>query len=1127
MTLDPQTQQRLLELIYDLLPEAEAAELRSRIASDATLAEAYAQAQSTAALFAEAARLQAPKVPLTTLKAAAAAAGGAAAAPSASSPATAVGSVVPVSGAGAAGPRRQADPARRARAKWAHVIVALAASLLLAISLGGYWYHRGQLAEIAAEHLRIVVVGPAVVQAGAPAEFHVQTTSVTGDPMTAQVELSLYGSDGKRLWAHHQQSDDGRLSVGIPADVKLPPRARLEVLAVHRDKFERFDMPLAVLPAQYLTRISTDRSEYKAGEVVHCRAVTMSRWLQTPDWPAPIRFQLRDGSGRLVCHSALEAVATRGVAADDLRLAPSLRPGQYVLTACSAEGRIIPGSKPLRVVAGDAGGAQRDPQQLPPQGLQPHSPAQSVAAAPPAAHTQQTELPGPSERSGLSALSVPSGHSARSEASERSGHSGPSDRREPSDRSGTSETLLSKVEDGAAVTQIIVRFFPEGGALAAGVENRVYLSAGTPDGKPLRIAGEVVGPAGASLAEVRTGDHGLGAFSITPQLGQQYRLKIYKPQQVDTLIGLPTAAVEQKVALNVTQGVLEAGSPLEFTVRTARPGLPLVAAVYVGDMLIAQQPISADSQQAAVSAVLPLPAQASGVLRLILFDFSAAPPRPVAERLVYRRPSRWLDVQLAGLRKQYKPGETVEITLETTNEKGERAPAVLGISAVAERGPGSGPPPEAGASERHRWLAADLLLGAGLAEGGQLTDAERLLADLPSARETLELLLGTQPAVYLNTAGLTTELAKGTAGQNGQDRLSGRELLRLPQFAAGSSTECLPPALYDNLKRLHEQYDARLRQYQAHRTRLLNTLTTASFFGGLGLILLVAMLGVLRIVSGWHLWAPVVGVTACCLIIGAVLIDPSRLRPDGPGLVAFASYQPPAERKPGQENGRAEANADRLADVQRRQALQAGVRQQTSQQETTFGKGRDSPGDGMSLREGGGTGAAPPMPRSGEKQKTPEDQYKAKPAEKRQAAPGDDTAGKTEEAGKQARKLDAQPPAIVQKQGEAEHKDAAGQSNARKSPGEPKALMRRAAENMVAAGAAGEPAVAETVFWHPLVDTGAIGRTTIAFRLPDRPTTVRLRIDAHCQGRLGFAEAEIVVAAPSDTAAAREEKAGQ
>jgi len=1113
MTVDPQIRQRLLELIYDLVPETEAAELRNRISADPTLAEAYAQAQSAAALLAEAARLQAPKVPLTTLKAAATA--------PVTSPAPAVGPVVSVSGpsavggAGAVGPRRQADPARRTRAKWAHVIVTLAASLLLAISLGGYWYHRGQLADIAAEHLRVVVVGPAVIQAGAPAEFHVQTTSVTGNPVAAEVELTLYGSEGKRLWAHNQQCDEGRLSVGIPADVKLPPRARLEVLAVHRDKFERFDMPLAVQPSQYLMRVSTDRLEYKAGEVVHCRAVAMSRWLQTPDWPAPIRFQLRDGSGRFVCQSALETIATRGVAADALRLAPSLRPGQYVLTAFSTEGRIISGSKQLRVVAGDAGGPGSDAQQFQPQHSQAQSHSRPAASAPAAAHIQQTESSGPSARSGHS---EPSGASA---ASDSSASSQPS---EPSDRSGPSEALPLKVKDAAAATEVVVRFFPEGGALVPGVENRVYLAASTSDGKPLRIAGEVIGPAGTKLAEVQTGDHGLGAFSITPQLGQQYRLKLHKPQQVDTLIGLPTAAVEQRVALNVAQGVLEAGAPLEFTVRAAKPGLPLVAAVYVGDMLIAQQPISADNQQPAVSAVLPLPAQASGVMRLLLFDFSTAPPRPVAERLVYRRPARWLDVQLAGLRKQYKPGETVEITLQTTNEKGERVPAVLGISAVTESGSGSRLPPDAGSSERHRWLAGDLLRGAGPGEGGPITDVERLLAESPSARETLELLLGAQPAVYLNPVGSSAEIAKLTAGQDGRERLPGNELEGAPQFASGSSTECLPPAVYDNLKRLHEQYDARLRQYQAHRTRLLNTLTTASFFGGLGLMLLVAMLGVLRIVSGWHLWAPAVGVTACCLIIGAVLIDPSRLRPDGAGLVAFASYQPPAELKPRQENGLTEANADRSAGMQPRQALQAGVEQPT-QPETTFGKVGDSPGDGMSLGQGGGAGAPPLVGRSGGKSKSPEGQDKAKPADKQQDAPADGTAGNTEEENNASGQRQAQPPAMVQKQGEGKHKHAAGQSDVRKSPGEPKAPMRRAAENMAAAGATGEPAVAETVFWHPLVDTGATGRTTIAFRLPDRPTTVRLRIDAHCQGRRGLAEAEIVVSAPSDTAA-RDDKPG-
>jgi anti-sigma factor RsiW len=50
MTIDSRTRQRLLELIYDLLPETEAAELRGQIDADEQLARAYAEAQATAKL---------------------------------------------------------------------------------------------------------------------------------------------------------------------------------------------------------------------------------------------------------------------------------------------------------------------------------------------------------------------------------------------------------------------------------------------------------------------------------------------------------------------------------------------------------------------------------------------------------------------------------------------------------------------------------------------------------------------------------------------------------------------------------------------------------------------------------------------------------------------------------------------------------------------------------------------------------------------------------------------------------------------------------------------------------------------------------------------------------------------
>ena len=62
--MDSQTRQRLTDLFYDLLPEAEAVELRGRIAADAELAEAFRAVQAEAGLFAEAARFAAPKIAL-------------------------------------------------------------------------------------------------------------------------------------------------------------------------------------------------------------------------------------------------------------------------------------------------------------------------------------------------------------------------------------------------------------------------------------------------------------------------------------------------------------------------------------------------------------------------------------------------------------------------------------------------------------------------------------------------------------------------------------------------------------------------------------------------------------------------------------------------------------------------------------------------------------------------------------------------------------------------------------------------------------------------------------------------------------------------------------------------------
>ncbi len=102
-----------------------------------------------------------------------------------------------------------------------------------------------------------------------------------------------------------------------------------------------------------------------------------------------------------------------------------------------------------------------------------------------------------------------------------------------------------------------------------------------------------------------------------------------------------------------------------------------------------------------------------------------------------------------------------------------------------------------------------------------------------------------------------------------------------------------PPLVFDNLNQIRSRYEQDLAKYRVGQTNVLNTVTIAGFFAGLGLALLVAMLGLMRIVSGVHLWIPVVGVTTSCLFLGAIVLDLSRLATGQETVVAFSSYHAP------------------------------------------------------------------------------------------------------------------------------------------------------------------------------------------------------------------------------------------
>jgi hypothetical protein len=702
----------------------------------------------------------------------------------------------------------------------AHWTVALAATVLLLMSVGSYWWHREQLADLAAGHLRLVVAGPARLHRGVANRYTVTTAGVTGDPMPSRIELVVYTPAGEPILEHRDETDrDGHLLISIPADLDIPSGAKLEVLAVHDNKFQRADTRLAIDPVRYVTRLSLDKPLYQSGETIYLRSLTLSRFGLEADHQAPVRFEILGPGGATVAGSVLEGVTERGVGNAALRLPEGLADGKYTLVARSPD-NLFPEQKRTFLV--------------------------------------RRHMPPPAK---------------------------------PGVMSDDTETKVTG-------TKIIVRFYPEGGELVAGLENRVYFTARDPPGEPVSLMGKVVDGEGKPVAGARTTYQGMGLLNFKPRDGETYCLQIASPNVTDKP-KLPSVVANHDVVLTTGLGIFEAGEPLEFNVRLAKADMPLVASAWCRGVQVGQQPFT--TQAGANSVSIPLADEVCGVIRLTVYDYTvydhaANPPKPLAERLVYRRPARRLNVEVVGCSEAYTPGASVDLSLRVTDEHGEPVPrAVLGVAVVDEAVLNR-------TDVEMPRMPSYFLLTTEVEDPEDLEDANFYLLDDPNNSKTaeatlaLDMLLGTQGWRRFVHPGAAACDSAGFRDRAGFRDCDDEQIARLVALDGQSS----PPAMFDNLGKILATYEQSLAGYRQDRTRTLSTLTTVSFFGGMGLVLLVAMLRLLGVARGPWLWTLALGTAAACLIVGVILMNPDRLRSgprDAVEFTPFSTFDQPVSPK--------------------------------------------------------------------------------------------------------------------------------------------------------------------------------------------------------------------------------------
>jgi hypothetical protein len=325
---------------------------------------------------------------------------------------------------------------------------------------------------------------------------------------------------------------------------------------------------------------------------------------------------------------------------------------------------------------------------------------------------------------------------------------------------------------------LIVEFFPEGGTLVAGVPCRVYFRATTPTGVPVDLRG-VITDGRHELARVETlqdaalpgVNRGIGSFTYTPTLGTPVWLKlengVYTPlleaafptapaalagvpvvASVRTRFALPAPQVDG-VVMTVPDTVTSPGEPIRVHLWSVGKDRNLVVGAYTRGRLADTQKVTARPGELTEVQLLANGDARGGVVRITVFEELPEEPgqptpdlKPLAERLVFRRPGELLNLNVALAGPAVRPDATgylanapIELTITATDEKGQPTAAVLWAAAV-NAGVAPGP--------KDRLLTTHFLLAGEISTPDALEHADFLLTDHPRAAEALDGVLATQ-----------------------------------------------------------------------------------------------------------------------------------------------------------------------------------------------------------------------------------------------------------------------------------------------------------------------------------------------------------------------------------------------
>lgn len=1091
--MNKELQQQLMEFVYGLLEDDEANALCERITSDPDVARAYSKVKLQCDLVGRAARVDAPNVAWIRPEGAEA---------EDFMPRTASSSTSAQTSRG-----------------WANWCIGIAASVLLCLAGSTYLLdarpprnESTPVAMVTATPTRVVLTGPSKLNAEADNPFTVQVESEVGTPVSTTLDYRVYDAAGSVRWEATTATDTNGVARFDVDGEFVEDGSRLEI-APGDGSPNPIVRELQTTPDRFVTYLRTDRPLYEPGESVFFRSVTLSEFGLTAEREVTTSFDIVDANDSPIEGAAKVVETERGVGSGAVTLPTELPDGKYTLLARSPDNAFREEWRDFHVRRFEA------PRLLKKLELAQDSytageqvdldfSVERVAGEPLADVQLQVEAT-------LDGVALATDHAKTDAAG----------------KSLISLTLPDSVERGQANVRVSVRdgdtpaetiskdipinlgkvnidFYPEGGELAAELPSRVYFYGRDPVGKPTHIEGRVVDSAGKRLADVTTIHDGRGVFALTPASNETYRLLIDKPVGVTKEVLLPVASTDRFVSLDTGEGVFDSGSPISYSLSQRRSAKPLIVAAYCRDAMVGQETVDprayeeANGEIATYRGQIAVSDEAQGVIRLTVFDSTLTPPRPVAERLVYRRVGRKLSVELAPDAESFTPGQSVQLELSIRDELDAPVSAALGIAIVDDAVLNL-------ADDKSTRMPTYFHLLSELDSSEQLEDANFYLSDEPDSAAALDSLLGTQGWRRFTEVPATQFAQTGGGGFGGgtQGLAYGNSQARgRYQFLTWSDEVAVP---LTSASKFEVRMTSLPRAARSMRSANASSGTFASpvVIGSIMLLLIVAVASVRwkKIHRSVRIYAVATALTS--LLIGTLSLPlvtsrSARTVSDaapasgavalqrGDPAVAYDSY---VEFSDDIQGADAEAFMYGGEDVAAEQAPSDLPMAGTRLESTRSLQPNDAPAARYGVSEAKSAAGLTDAAMSGE-----EDLEEALRKQKKADMPAKDSVPRPS--------AESSPPASNAVADSQRMLGEPAKTAADKEEG--LALQREYAHWFFDAGDAATlpERSASTIFWLPLFVADDKGKATVYFDLPKRPSSFRAIVEAHGADRLGAGE---------------------